>query len=116
MREARRGRSEGWERVLQVGRLQTRMLSDAGEHARADFFLVMECPDVVRKLRRAVTKLDVRSRLRNRLPANFQERTIDAAGPRAGPLSRADSQVTLIDAGTSFDFSTSSATTLSASA
>ncbi len=92
------------------------MLGNADQHARSDFFFVVECPDVIGILGLAVTKLDVRSGLRKRLPANFEERTIDAAGLRAGPLRHADSQVTLIDAGTSFDFSTSSATTLSASA
>ena len=50
------------------------------------------------------------------LPANSLECAIDAAGPGAGPLGHADWQVTLIDAGTSFDFSTSSAMTLCASA
>ncbi len=93
------------------------MLGNANQHAGANFFLVVECPDVIRILgAAAVTKLDVRSRLRKRLPANSQERAIDAAGPGAGPLGHADWQVTLIDAGTSFDFSTSSAMTLSASA
>ena len=46
-------------RVLQVGRLQPRMLGNPDQHARADFFLIVECPDVIRKLRLAVTKLDV---------------------------------------------------------
>ena len=92
------------------------MLRNADQHARADFLFIVECPDVIRILRLAVTKLDVRSRLRKRLPADPQERAIDAAGPGAGPLGRADWQVTLIDAGTSLDFSTSSAMTLSASA
>jgi len=92
------------------------MLRNADQHAWADFFFVVECPDVIRVLRFAMAKLNVRSRLRNRFPADSQECAIDAAGPRTGPLAHADWQVTLIEAGTSFDFSTSSAITLSASA
>jgi len=46
-------------RVLQVRRLQPRMLGNAGQHAGADFFLVVECPDVIGILRLAMTKLDV---------------------------------------------------------
>jgi hypothetical protein len=45
--------------VLQVGWLKPRMLGDADQHARADFFLLVECPDVIRILRLAMTKLDV---------------------------------------------------------
>lgn len=103
-------------RVLQVRWLQPRMFGNARQHVRADFFLVVKCPDVVRIFRLAVMKLDVRARLGKWHPANPQERPINAAGPRAGPLCHADWQVTLIDAGTSFDFSTSSAITLKASA
>jgi hypothetical protein len=102
--------------VLQVRRLQPRMFGNAREHVRADFFFVVECPDVIRILRFAVTKLDVGTGLREWHPTNSKECPIDAAGPGAGPLSHADWQVTLIDAGTFFDFSTSSAITRSASA
>ena len=83
------------------------MLCDSRQHARSNFFFVVESPYVIGVSRIALAKLTMRARLGDNVPAYFLQRFQDTTGPGAGPSAHA--QTSLMDLGTRLEFSTSSA-------
>jgi hypothetical protein len=96
---------------LEIVGSEASLLCNAREHFRAYFVAVVKSPGMS-VIIIAVTQLNVRTSLMDRLPSDFYERLVYAAGPSTGPVAHAIARCRkLMELGiSSCDFSTSSAT------